>query len=230
MKCFHCCKVNIQEATRCQYCGRIIIHQANNSDTSSFENTSSSTESNQAESQSLWALLKRINFWKVKISIIILVLLPPLSLGVLILSKYYFKPRFEAEKVSQQYRISFAPQSNKVQQNYPKIDLKDPIQKQLPTLTGQMRAKLIQVVHYYHRYGKFPDANKTLKPEYQNISISNHGNVVGRIIGSNESLLIYDPSITEDGYLVWQCIAVNLVANEYLQGCIFSDLKPVDVD
>ena len=137
MQCQKCGAQNIQETVRCLNCRARLNPIQKNLD-QRFENKINQSNVQESEQKqldqidvddivttpknSVISTIKKMNEIKFKVSIIILCILPFLSLFLVLLSKFYLQPQYEAEKLSYAEKVRALP---KIKQRDTQTDLKN---------------------------------------------------------------------------------------------------------
>ena len=98
--------------------------------------------------------------------------------------------------------------------------------REIYLLVLNMQMTMIQASQYFHQHKSLATAQVDIQKKFTQIYFDQHGNIIGKPSDDPKQMLIYHPVITRDQRLEWQCIAVNIVANEYLKHCMFSDQNP----
>lgn len=242
MRCQKCGVHNIQEAVRCSNCGTQLNHIKKYQD-QRFENKITQLEVQENEQKeiaqtdaedtlalpknSVLSTIKKLNELKFKASIIILCVLPFLSLFLVLLSKFYLQPKYEAEKISYAEKRRELPKikhpNSQINPNHAQDDW---ALRQTTLSILNMQMTMIQASQYFQQHKKLATTQVEIQKIFTSIYFDQYGNIIGKPSDDPKQMLIYHPVITHDQHLEWQCIVVNIVANKYLKNCMFSNQNP----
>lgn len=242
MQCQKCGTENILEDVRCLNC-RARLNPIQKHQDQHFENKIIQLDIQENEQKeiartdvedivatpknSVFSTIKKMNELKFKVSIIILCVLPFLGLFLVLLSKFYLQPKYEAEKLTYAEKIGkFSKIKHPNSQGDPNRVQDDWELRQISLSILNMQMTMIQASQYFQQHQKLATTQVTIQKTFTQIYFDQYGNIIGKPTDDPKKMLIYHPIITRDQHLEWQCIAVNIIENKYLKNCLFSHQHP----